>query len=112
MDHTARLWSAQTGKPVGAPFRHPSWVADAVFSPDGRKILTAGAWSPSQKAYLWNAAPGEIEGEPGRLVLWAQLITGMRLDDNDSIQILDAAAWCECQRELTEMGGAPVLEAR
>jgi hypothetical protein len=42
-DKTARVWDAESGKPVGEPMRHEDAVNAASFSPDGRRIVTAPA---------------------------------------------------------------------
>jgi hypothetical protein len=40
-DNTARVWDAETGKPVGEPMHHEGWVYAASFSPDSQRIVTA-----------------------------------------------------------------------
>ncbi len=42
-DHTARLWDASTGKPIGPPLEHREWVWGVAFSPDGKTVIT-GSW--------------------------------------------------------------------
>ena len=39
-DKTARVWDAESGKPVGEPMRHEDMVTAASFSPDGQRIVT------------------------------------------------------------------------
>ena len=40
-DRTARLWDAETGKPIGEPLKgHQGLVSSAAFSPDGKRIVT------------------------------------------------------------------------
>jgi WD40 repeat protein/tetratricopeptide (TPR) repeat protein len=56
-DHTARLWDAATGRPIGSPLRHGHEVWDASFSPDGRLLVTA---SLDGTAQLWELGRGEI----------------------------------------------------
>lgn len=60
-DTTARLWDAETGKPVGEPMRHADEVVSATFSRDGGRVVTA---SNDGKARIWSAATGKLLGEP------------------------------------------------
>jgi WD40 repeat protein len=53
-DNTARLWSAETGAPVGPTLMHEGQVSGAVFSRNQTRILT---WS-AQTVRLWSAAMG------------------------------------------------------
>ena len=39
-DKTARIWDAQSGKPLTDPFKHAGAVKSAWFSPDGQRIVT------------------------------------------------------------------------
>ncbi len=60
--HTARVWDAATGKPIGEPLKgHEGRVYGAAFSPDGQRIVTASA---DQTARIWDAATGQPVGEP------------------------------------------------
>src|SRR5262249_876802 len=47
----ARVWDAESGKPVSPPLRHGSWVNCATFSPDGEEIATA---SEDRLVRVWN----------------------------------------------------------
>jgi tetratricopeptide (TPR) repeat protein len=60
-DHTARVWDALTGKPVGPPLHHESSVHFASFSPDSRLVVTA---SSDETARVWDAATGEAVTPP------------------------------------------------
>jgi hypothetical protein len=61
VNNTARLWSAQTGAPLGAPMQHNSDVDAVAFSPDGEKVLTG---SGDNTARLWSAQTGSPLGAP------------------------------------------------
>ncbi len=67
---TIRVWDVATGSPIGKPIRHVAWggafpaidtFQGLVFSPDGKRILTA---SYENTAHLWDAATGEPIGDP------------------------------------------------
>jgi WD40 repeat protein len=62
----ARLWQAETGKPIGPPMALQGPVSAVAFSGDGRTVLTGGivlgnsanpAWRG--EARLWRAAPDD-----------------------------------------------------
>jgi WD40 repeat protein len=54
---TAVVCDATTGEPVGPPLRHGSAVRQAVFSPEGRRVLTV---SGDNTARVWDAASGTL----------------------------------------------------
>jgi WD40 repeat protein len=103
-DRTARLWDATTSKPLGPPLRHEGEVAAVAYSPDGRTVLTG---SYDNTARFW-PVPGPVDGEPERIRLWTQTITGMELDDQGVIHVLDASTWYQRRQRLNELGGPPV----
>jgi tetratricopeptide (TPR) repeat protein len=60
-DHTARLWSAASGKPIASPLRHNGMVRSVAFSPDGKTVITG---SDDSTARLWDASTGQPIGPP------------------------------------------------
>ncbi len=61
--HSARLWDAVTGKPLGSKMRHTAPLGDQAmkFSPDGRMVLTGCS---DGTARLWDAGSGTPVGTP------------------------------------------------
>jgi WD40 repeat protein/serine/threonine protein kinase len=60
-DHTAQVWDADTGEPVGRPLPHQDTVQALAFGPGGRTLLTG---SDDRTARLWDVATGRPIGQP------------------------------------------------
>jgi WD40 repeat protein len=68
----ARIWNARTGKPFGRPFEHFDLVYSALFSRDGRRLITG---SEDATARVWDVRTGEPLTPPianGSIVLRAE----------------------------------------
>jgi dipeptidyl aminopeptidase/acylaminoacyl peptidase len=52
---------AASGKPIGEPMTHETYVLSAQFSPNGQRVVTASA---DKTARLWDATSGKPIGEP------------------------------------------------
>ncbi|KIK38346.1 hypothetical protein CY34DRAFT_809425 [Suillus luteus UH-Slu-Lm8-n1] len=50
-DHTARLWSTSTRKPIGRVLQHDDQVTTIAFSPDGQLVATG---SSENIVFLWD----------------------------------------------------------
>ncbi len=102
-DWTARLWATNTGKPIGPPLLHEAEVAAVAFSPDGRTVLT-GSYDGTVR--FWSV-PAPVAGEPERIRLWVEVITGMELDSSNVIHLLDATTWQDRKHRLEQLGSPP-----
>jgi WD40 repeat protein len=64
-DGTARIWDLDTGAAVGPPLRIDGAVVSVAFSPDGKRVATAGGvYALRGEVRLWDAATGAAVGEP------------------------------------------------
>jgi WD40 repeat protein len=103
-DGNAQVWHVSAGQALGNPLPHPRAVLAVAFSPDGRSVLTG---SEDGGARVWRL-PAPVDGDPARIMLWAQTITGMELDRNGLLSVLDARTWAERWANVGERGGPPV----
>jgi WD40 repeat protein len=101
----SRLWDVATRKPLSAPLPHRGALLAAVFDADGRRVTVAGDTEPGTRSV---ALPAPLPGEPGRVLLWAQLATGPELGPDEGLRVLDATSWHE-RRRLLEALGRPAL---
>jgi WD40 repeat protein/Tfp pilus assembly protein PilN len=60
-DNNARIWDAQSGKPIGQPVEHEQGVIGATFNAQETRILT---WSADNTARIWEAQTGKPIGQP------------------------------------------------
>jgi WD40 repeat protein len=83
--------------------QHQGTDISVAFSPDGKTVLTGSADKPAR---VWHA-PRPIEGDPERIILWAQVITGLELDEYGATRGLHAPTWEQRRQRLQELGGPP-----
>jgi WD40 repeat protein len=110
----ARVWDAATGLPLGPavtaaqPLGPPtrSQAASFVtlaFGRDGKAVLMGS----SDGAVRRRPVPAPLAGGADRLTLWAQVSTGLDLDEHGAARILDAETWHDRRRRLHDSGGPP-----
>jgi WD40 repeat protein len=99
-DGSARLWNAADGAPLGAVLQHHGPVTGIVFSPDGKTLLSA---SNDGTARLWSPST-PLRGDPASVALWVQVLTGMELDAEGTVQVLSSASWEKRRKQLQEIG--------
>jgi len=99
-DNTARLWETATAKQLGPPLQHQGWVKSAIFSPDGKTVLAVCADNSVRPCRV-----PQVRGDPQQLLLWAQVMSGLELDENGLVHALDEATWRQRRQRLQELGG-------
>ncbi len=88
-DGSARIWDVASGKLIGPPLPHQGPVVRVLFGRDGKTILTA---TQDQATRAW-PVPDAMTGTPEQIERWAQVATGMELEVDGEVQILDSFAW-------------------
>jgi WD40 repeat protein/serine/threonine protein kinase len=56
VDGSAQVWDATSGAPLGALMKHQGIISCVGFSPDGRRVVTAGN---DNRALIWAVATGQ-----------------------------------------------------
>jgi WD40 repeat protein len=83
-------------------------VSAVAFSPDGKTVITG---SYDNTARLWNVATDLLPDDLERVANWVEVLTGLTLDEDGSIQVLDNAAWLRGREKVEQQGGPPVADA-
>jgi hypothetical protein len=71
-------------------------------SPDGKNLAFV-----SGKTAQISKLPTPLGGEAERLVIWTQVVTGMTIDENRAVRLLDAKTWQDRRHRLEQLGGPP-----
>ena len=102
-DRTARMWDVVTRRSIGPRVEFKDSVQSVAVS-TAAPYCIAGSFDGT--ARVWQI-PAEIKGDVSRIVLWCEVMTGMELDTNDSVRVLDAKTWNDRRRALEQLGGPP-----
>jgi WD40 repeat protein/tRNA A-37 threonylcarbamoyl transferase component Bud32 len=102
-DHLARLWDFATRRSIAPPTEHEDSVLAIALDPKTSTYVTGSLDGTARVCRI----PRELQGDPARLALWCEVITGMELDANDSPRVLNASTWYDRRRQLEAMGGPP-----
>ena len=71
-----------------------------AFWHDGKTVLTAGE---DKIARFWRLST-PVEGDAEQLELWSQVVTGMELEANGAIRVLEGTTWQERRLKLKDSG--------
>jgi WD40 repeat protein len=110
----------ETLLPLGKPRSHRGPVLGVAFGADGREwfalsqVFDANPWDSSigqgrvggMDLRRWKVAT-PLEGDTERLAVWAQLVSGMDLDEKGAVRPLNPTEREKLQQRLAELGGPP-----
>jgi WD40 repeat protein/serine/threonine protein kinase len=105
-DKTACLWEARTGRLLGPPIPQEGEVRTVAFSGDGQTFLTVV--TGVGETCWWRTPVQPLAGQVERLVLWAQVITGLEVDEGGQVHALDGDSWHRRHERLQHLGGPPI----
>jgi WD40 repeat protein len=104
-DNAARFWEVATGRQLGPPLHHEGPVVRVEFHPDGSRVLTA-SWDRSTR--MWKVL-SPVEGSPEQVRLWAEVSTGMQMDQYGLARALNGKEWNEKRHRLSTLGPLPMV---
>ncbi|MCX6921965.1 MAG: WD40 repeat domain-containing protein, partial [Verrucomicrobia bacterium] len=86
VDQTVRLWSAETGELLAAPFLHSGQTMNAELTKDGKKLLTS---STEGRAQIWDLASTDWPLQD--LKRYAEALSAQSLKPDGQLKALSAA---------------------
>ena len=79
-----------------------------AFRRGGTTVITG---SDDKTAQFWDVAAELLPDDLERVANWVEVLTGLTLDEDGSIQILDNAAWLRGREKVKQQGGPPVARS-
>jgi WD40 repeat protein len=86
-DGGARVWEAESGQALTPLLPHRGGASHGVFSPDGRRLVTAGG----DALLVWDLGGPASPETDAQLALQAQLLAARRVDATGAVVSLDVA---------------------
>ena len=88
-DGLVQVWDSETLTQIGPSLRHPAGLVAAEFDRSGTRIVTAD--HETLRAWCFNTS--EMTDDPQRLKTRIETISGLRLNEENQIEVLNAETW-------------------
>ncbi len=105
-DGTVRIWDVSTSQPIGPTLTQNANSGGVAFTRDGR--IQAGSFSGT--VHVWDAQRTPLRGDPVRIRIWVEVITGFEMGAEGKRRALDGHEWRTRRARLQELGGPPVAQ--
>jgi WD40 repeat protein len=86
----------------GDLLHHKGRIIDAIFSPDGKWLLTAATFDDC--ARLWKIPPA-VPDQPERVRQWIEAMSGQRWNEQGRLEKLTFEEWQKRREQLDRLGG-------
>jgi uncharacterized protein (TIGR03067 family) len=106
-DGTARLWDVATGKQIGPSLRHKAVVKPVAFAEDDNWVWTMSPKGDVRK----EPVPRPMEGSAEAIELWAEVMTGIQIDQQGVFEALSGNNWLDYHDRLEQREKLPVQES-
>jgi WD40 repeat protein/tRNA A-37 threonylcarbamoyl transferase component Bud32 len=103
-DGVVHIWDTRTALPIGPPLRHPQLVNALTFGGQPRELVTTDV---QRQARFWELRE-PVAGSFQDVMLWVEVLTGLELDQKDTIRSLDDASCAERRWRLQNSKGRHV----
>jgi len=90
-----QLWDTVLGQPIGPPRIHRNAVLQLTMNPSGTEVFTRCR----DQSISLQKIPTLLR-DFDRLSARIESITGLRMDDNGSLELLDGKVWAETKNSL------------
>jgi uncharacterized protein (TIGR03067 family) len=103
-DRTARLFDVNTGKQIGPSVPHEAVVKLVAFAEDDSSVWTVSPKGDFRKGDV----PLPMGGSAEAIELWAEVKTGIRIDERGVFEALAGKKWLDCRDRLERQEKLPL----
>ncbi len=99
-DGSVRLWDVNTGRMIEQLPSHSQAIAAVGFGETGEALYTVGC----DGVIRCRTRPPPLHGDPALILLWAEMFTGMEVDANGEMRMLEPLQCVKRRDQLRQAG--------